>query len=132
MPEHTSAQHRQHAQRLWVVRPKWEFDDISRTLGNRCAGRKIVFKLFFAFIAIKFCMKLIRRSQRRAKTSNCSNLVVVLVLRGFGQFIQFLLLSLGLIGAASARVNREHLLVRPRRGGLKVCGLLQICESLCI
>ena len=132
MPEHTSAQHRQHAQQLWAVWPKWEFDDISGTLGNRCADRKIVFKLFFAFIAIKFCMKLIRRSQRRAKTSNCSNLVVVLVLRGFGQFIQFLLLGLGLIGAASARVNREHLLVRPRRGGLKVCGLLQICESLCI
>jgi hypothetical protein len=101
MPEQTAAQHRQHAQRLWVVRPKWEFDDISRTLGNRCAGRKIVFKLFFTFIAIKFCMKLIRRSQERAKTSNCSSLVVVLV-RGLGQVIQFLLLGL----ARSARPVR--------------------------
>jgi hypothetical protein len=68
-------------------------------------------------------MKLIRRSQRRPKTSNCSSLVVVLVLRGLGQVIQFLLLGLAKISAASAGVNREHLLVRLRRGGLKVCGL---------
>jgi hypothetical protein len=115
---------RDFAKLIWqIASPKWEFDDISRTLGNRCAGRKIVFKLFFAFIAIKFCMKLIRRSQRRAKTSNCSSLVVVVVLRGLGQVIQFLLLGLAKISAASAGVNREHLLVRLRRGGLKVCGL---------
>jgi hypothetical protein len=95
VPEHTSTQHRQHAQQLWAVRPKWEFDDTSRTLGNGCAGRKILYKLFFAFIAIKFCMKLIRRWQELPKTSNCSNLVVVLVFRGFAQLIQFLLLGFG-------------------------------------
>lgn len=32
-------------------------------------------------------------------------------------------LFLGSMGAACACVNREHLLVRLRRGGLKVCGL---------
>jgi hypothetical protein len=95
VPEHNSTQHRQHARQLWAVRPKWGFADISRTLGNRCVGRKILYKLFFAFIAIKFCMKLIRRWQELPKTSNCSNLVVVLVLRGFGQLIQFLLLGFG-------------------------------------
>jgi hypothetical protein len=56
VPEHTSSQHRQHAQQLWAVWSIWGFDDISGTLGNRCADRKIVLKLFFAFIAIKFCM----------------------------------------------------------------------------
>ena len=132
MPEHTSAQHRQHAQQLWAVRPKCGFDDISRTLGNRCAGRKILYKLFFAFTAIKFCMKPIRRLQERPKTPNCSNLVIVLVLRGFSQSIQFLLLGSGEIGAACSRVNREHLLVRLRRGRLKACCLLQITEGLCI
>ena len=124
MPEHTSAQHRQHAQQLWAVRPKWGFDDISRTLGNRCAGRKILYKLFFAFIAIKFCMKLIRRWQKRPKAPNCSNLVLVLVLRGFGQSIQFLLLGAGEIGAACAGIDREHLPVRLRRGRLEACCLL--------
>jgi hypothetical protein len=132
VPEHTSAQHRQHAQQLWAVRPKWGFDAMSGTLGNRCAGRKILYKLFFAFIAIKFCMKLTRRWQERPKTPNCSNLVIVLVLRGFSQSIQFLLLGSGEIGAACAGIDREHLLVRLRRGRLKACCLLQITESLCI
>jgi hypothetical protein len=95
VPEHTSAQHRQRAQQLWAVRPKWGFDDISGTLGNRCAGRKILYKLFFAFIAIKFCMKLISRLEQRPKARNYSNLVIVLVLRGFAQLIQFLLLDFG-------------------------------------
>ena len=124
MPEHTSAQHRQHAQQLWAVRPKWGFDDISGTLGNRCAGRKILYKLFFAFLAIKFCMKLISRSEEHPKTRNYSNLVIVLVLRGFSQSIQFLLLGSGEISAACSRVNREHLLVRLRRGRLEACCLL--------
>ena len=44
MPEHTSAQHRQHAQQLWVVRLNWGLEDISGTVGNRRAGRKILFK----------------------------------------------------------------------------------------
>jgi hypothetical protein len=95
VPEHTSAQHRQHAQQLWAVRPEWGFDDISRTLGNRCAGRKILYKPFFAFIAIKFCMKLISPLQEHPKTRNYSNLVILLVLRGFSQLIQFLLLGPG-------------------------------------
>ena len=102
MPEHTSTQHRQHAQQLWAVRPKWEFGDISGTLGDRCAGRKKLYKPFFAFIAIKFCMKVIHRWQQLPKTSNCSNLVVLLVLRGFGQLIQFCCSAL----ARSARPAR--------------------------
>lgn len=39
--------------------------------------------------------ELISRSQERPKTRNYSNLVLVLVLRGFSQLIQFLLLGFG-------------------------------------
>jgi hypothetical protein len=132
VPEHTSAQHRQHAQQLWAVRPKWGFDDISGTLGNRRACCKMLFKSFFACIATKFCMEPLLCPQGRPKTRNYSNLVLVLVIRGFTQLIQFLLLGVGEIGAAGAHVNREHSLVRLRLGGLKARGLLPITESLCI
>jgi hypothetical protein len=93
VPEHTSAQHRQHAQQLWAAWPKWEFDDISATLGNRCAPRKILYKLFFGFIAIDFCIQLMLSSDRRTNATNCNDLG--LILRGFGQLIQFVLLRFG-------------------------------------
>jgi hypothetical protein len=67
--------------------------------------------------------ELIPRWQERPKTRNCSNLVVVLVLRGFSQFIQFLLLGFGLIGAACARVNREHL---PRGQHFRIVGIIKL------
>ena len=60
-------------------------------------------------------MKLIFRWEEQPKTRNYSNLAIVLVPRGFAQLIQFLLLDFGQIGAACARVNREHLLVRLQR-----------------